>query len=63
LVQAQARAYRIGQKSKVVVLRLVTRNSIEEHVVAVADHKRKFADSSITGLICGPFCCAVASML
>ncbi|WIA16563.1 hypothetical protein OEZ85_013234 [Tetradesmus obliquus] len=48
-LQAQARAHRIGQKQKVLVVRLLTEASIEEHILAVAEQKRKFADSSITG--------------
>ncbi len=32
-----------------VVLRLLTAGTIEEHIYAVSDEKRKFADSSITG--------------
>ncbi|WIA36756.1 hypothetical protein OEZ86_008024 [Tetradesmus obliquus] len=48
-LQAQARAHRIGQKQKVLVVRLLTEGSIEEHILAVAEQKRKFADSSITG--------------
>ena len=34
---------------QVLVLRLLTRDSIEEHVLRVAEQKRKFTDSSITG--------------
>ena len=32
------------------VLRLITSQSIEEHIYRVSDEKRKFADSSITGM-------------
>ncbi|KAF8065502.1 hypothetical protein HT031_003103 [Scenedesmus sp. PABB004] len=46
---AQARAHRIGQQRDVLVVRLLVESSIEEHVLAVAQQKRKFADSSITG--------------
>jgi hypothetical protein len=35
---------------KVLVVRLLTAGSVEEHIVAVAAQKRKFADSSITGV-------------
>lgn len=31
------------------MVRLLTEGSIEEHILAVAEQKRKFADSSITG--------------
>jgi SNF2 family DNA or RNA helicase len=31
------------------VLRLLAENTIEEHILDVAEQKRKFADSSITG--------------
>ncbi|GAX76004.1 hypothetical protein CEUSTIGMA_g3447.t1 [Chlamydomonas eustigma] len=47
--QAQARAHRIGQLRQVMVLRLLTAGTIEEHIHRVSDEKRKFADSSITG--------------
>lgn len=49
LVQAQARAHRIGQSREVMVVRLLAANTIEEHILDVAEQKRKFADSSITG--------------
>lgn len=48
-LQAQARAHRMGQKKDVLVLRLQAPNTIEEHIIQVAEGKRKFADSSITG--------------
>ena len=48
-LQAQARAHRIGQARDVLVLRLLAANTIEEHILDVAEQKRKFADSSITG--------------
>ncbi|KAG2497935.1 hypothetical protein HYH03_004197 [Edaphochlamys debaryana] len=48
-LQAQARAHRIGQAREVRVFRLLTAGSIEEHIAAVAEEKRRFADSSITG--------------
>lgn len=31
------------------VIRMVTDASVEEHIIGVADQKRRFADSSITG--------------
>ncbi|GIL43611.1 hypothetical protein Vafri_1303, partial [Volvox africanus] len=48
-LQAQARAHRIGQTREVRVFRLLTAGTIEQHIAAVAEEKRKFADSSITG--------------
>lgn len=48
-LQAQARAHRIGQLREVLVVRLAAQGSIEEHILRVAEEKRKFADSSITG--------------
>jgi SNF2 family DNA or RNA helicase len=35
----------------VLVVRLLTEGSIEEHILQVAEQKRKFADSSITGTL------------
>lgn len=49
-LQAQARAHRMGQERDVRVVRLVTADSIEEHVVKVAATKRDVADASITGM-------------
>ncbi|KAK9908903.1 hypothetical protein WJX75_004497 [Coccomyxa subellipsoidea] len=48
-LQAQARAHRIGQTKEVLVLRLQTAKSIEEHIYSVATQKRNIADRSITG--------------
>ncbi|KAK9798163.1 hypothetical protein WJX73_003156 [Symbiochloris irregularis] len=48
-LQAQARVHRLGQTKQVLILRLQTINSIESHVLAVADGKRVFADKSIDG--------------
>ncbi len=39
----------MGQQRDVRVVRLVTRNSIEQHMVNVADQKRCIADATITG--------------
>lgn len=50
-LQAQARAHRIGQARDVLVLRLLASSTIEEHILDVAEQKRKFADSSITGAL------------
>jgi len=38
-LQAQDRAHRIGQKNKVLVLRLITVNSVEERILAAARYK------------------------
>ena len=48
-LQAQARAHRIGQHRPVLVLRLQTVGSIEEHICSVADAKKGLADLTITG--------------
>ncbi|KAK9839162.1 hypothetical protein WJX74_010778 [Apatococcus lobatus] len=47
--QAQARAHRIGQTQQVLVLRLVTDKSVEEHILNAARAKQSIADQSITG--------------
>ncbi|GJY40424.1 gamma carbonic anhydrase 1, mitochondrial [Tanacetum coccineum] len=47
-LQAQARAYRIGQKKEVLVLRLETAKTVEEQVRASAEHKLGVANQSIT---------------
>ncbi|CAM6103240.1 unnamed protein product [Calypogeia fissa] len=47
-LQAQARAHRIGQKRDVLVLRLETVGTVEEHVRAAAEHKLGVANQSIT---------------
>jgi hypothetical protein len=39
----------------VLVVRLVAQHTIEEHILQVAEEKRKFADSSITGEQAGWF--------
>ena len=48
-LQAQARAHRIGQHRQVLVLRLQTVGSIEEHICSIADAKKGLADLTITG--------------
>lgn len=50
-LQAQARAHRMGQQRDVRVVRLVTADSIEEHMVRVAATKRDVAEASITGAL------------
>ena len=49
-LQAQARVHRIGQRNQVLVLRLQTVGSVEEHVCSVADAKKGLADLTITGV-------------
>ncbi|MDO5021740.1 MAG: DEAD/DEAH box helicase [Eubacteriales bacterium] len=46
--QAIDRAHRVGQDKTVQVLRLVTKNSIEEKVVALGEHKRQLFDKLVT---------------
>lgn len=46
--QATDRAHRIGQKSTVTVIRLITRGSIEEQVVRLGARKRELFDQMIT---------------
>jgi hypothetical protein len=41
-LQAQDRAHRIGQQNEVRVLRLMTVNSVEEKILAAADHNTSF---------------------
>ena len=48
-LQAQARAHRIGQHRQVLVLRLQTIGSVEEHICSIADAKKGLADLTITG--------------
>ena len=47
--QASDRAHRIGQKRPVTVYRLVTRNTIEEKIVALHHEKRDLANSLLEG--------------
>ncbi|GJV27865.1 chromatin structure-remodeling complex protein SYD-like protein isoform X1, partial [Tanacetum coccineum] len=47
-LQAQARAYRIGPKKEVLVLRLETVKTVEEQVRASDEHKLGVANQSIT---------------
>lgn len=46
-LQAQDRAHRIGQKNKVLVLRLTTVNSVEEHILERANFKKDLDDKII----------------
>jgi len=47
--QASDRAHRIGQSRPVTVYRLVTKNSIEEKIIALHQTKRDLADSLLEG--------------
>ncbi|KAK9844050.1 hypothetical protein WJX81_003008 [Elliptochloris bilobata] len=47
--QAQARAHRVGQTKRVLVLRMQTADSVEARICAAAAGKLSFADRSITG--------------
>ncbi|MDC7220008.1 MAG: DEAD/DEAH box helicase [Spirochaetales bacterium] len=49
-VEAQAvdRAYRIGQKRKVITYKFITRNTIEEKILAMQEEKKDLADKIIT---------------
>jgi SNF2 family DNA or RNA helicase len=49
-VEAQAidRAYRIGQENKVFVYKFITRNSVEEKILALQQNKKKLATDLIT---------------
>ncbi|GAB4336015.1 MAG: hypothetical protein OHK0038_14080 [Flammeovirgaceae bacterium] len=49
-VEAQAidRAYRIGQENKVFVYKFITRNSVEEKILALQNNKKKLATDLIT---------------
>lgn len=46
--QATDRAYRIGQKKKVFVYRLITRNTVEEKIQKLKTIKRNLVDSVIS---------------
>jgi superfamily II DNA or RNA helicase len=47
--QASDRAHRIGQQRPVTIYRLVARNTIEEKIVNLHQHKRDLADSLLEG--------------
>lgn len=47
--QASDRAHRIGQQRPVTIYRLVTRNTVEEKIVKMHEHKRDLADSLLHG--------------
>ncbi len=47
--QASDRAHRIGQQRPVTIYRLVARNTIEEKIVDLHQHKRDLADSLLEG--------------
>lgn len=46
--QAVDRAYRIGQKRKVITYKFITRNTIEEKILAMQEEKKDLADKIIT---------------
>lgn len=46
-LQAQDRAHRIGQKNDVIVLRLISSDSVEERILAIAKHKQGIDDKII----------------
>jgi SNF2 family DNA or RNA helicase len=45
--QAIDRAYRIGQQNKVIAIRFITPDSIEEKIMELQQHKRQLADDLI----------------
>jgi SNF2 family DNA or RNA helicase len=47
--QASDRAHRIGQQRPVTIYRLVARNTIEEKIVKLHEHKRGLADDLLEG--------------
>jgi ATP-dependent DNA helicase len=47
-LQAQDRAHRIGQKQNVLVFRLATRNTVEEHLLEEAQSKRRLEKLAIS---------------
>jgi SNF2 family DNA or RNA helicase len=47
--QASDRAHRIGQRRPVTIYRLVARNTIEDKIVQLHQHKRELADSLLEG--------------
>jgi superfamily II DNA or RNA helicase len=46
--QATDRAYRIGQKRTVYSIKLITRGTVEEKVVALQERKRRIIDATVT---------------
>ncbi len=47
--QAADRAHRIGQERPVMVYRLVAKETVEERILALQEHKRALADAALTG--------------
>lgn len=47
--QASDRAHRIGQERPVTIYRLVMRNTIEEKIIALHEHKRNLANDLLSG--------------
>ena len=48
-LQAQDRAHRIGQDKPVTVYRLVVRDTVEDQIVSLHQHKRNLADAILEG--------------
>ncbi len=46
--QAIERVHRIGQKKKVQVIRFICRETVEERIIELHNHKRELFDSTIT---------------
>jgi SNF2 family DNA or RNA helicase len=46
--QAIDRTHRIGQKNTVFIYKFITKNSVEEKILALQERKRRIADSLIT---------------
>ena len=53
-LQAQDRAHRIGQKRVVTSYRLITRNTVEEKILALQERKRKLIASTLDKDVSGP---------
>uniref|UniRef100_A0A1A9Z4L3 Transcription termination factor 2 n=1 Tax=Glossina pallidipes TaxID=7398 RepID=A0A1A9Z4L3_GLOPL len=47
--QAQDRIYRVGQKKNVVIYKFMCKETVEERIKALQDHKLAMADSILTG--------------
>ena len=48
-LQAQDRAHRIGQKNVVTVYKLIARDTIENSILALQEHKAQLADQVLGG--------------
>lgn len=47
--QAQDRIYRVGQKKNVVIYKFMCKDTVEERIKALQDHKMSIADGVLTG--------------